>query len=145
MLYSVMTVVNCCASLTNKKITIDVEIKSLDELNKIGEETNNSFLIWQVFMCKINTHFWRGEYAEMANLSEKYSIKHPQSQQKRILQVLRCFYEGIAYFSLARQTKQVKYMALGKTALSEISHNEVVMGTWNFSNKSQLLQAGMVY
>lgn len=131
MLYSGMLLVHCCSCLSRMSST-DIEIKSLDELDKIGEKTHNSFLIWQIFMCRNINHFWRGEYTEMAQMSEKYSIEHPQSQQKRILQVLLCFYEGIAYFALARDTKQAKYRTLGEKALMNISQFKMVMGDWNF-------------
>ena len=140
-----MALYHACLHLTGKSNDC-VEMKSLDELNDTGEKTNNAFLVWQTFMCRVSNHFWMRDYTKVAELSEKHSEKHPSNQQKRILQVLRCFLEGIAYLSLARDTKNdFKWRHLGEKAVLEMSQFEMTMSKWNFQNKSRLLQAELHY
>ena len=144
MLYSTMALLHSCFTLSGE-INTGVHVRSYDELNEIGENTNSAFLLWQIFMCRISDHFWMREYHSMVKLSEKYSEKYRSSQQKRILQVLRVFYEGVAYLSLARDTKQTNWRIKGENAVSKISHYENTMSKWNFENKSKLLQAELHY
>eukprot|EP00493_Phyllostaurus_siculus_P012978 UN13167 len=60
-------------------------------------------LVWQTFMHKLGNLFWSRKFLEVAELSEKYSEEHDSAlQQKRILQIMRTFYEGITYLHLAR-------------------------------------------
>ncbi|KAL7543135.1 hypothetical protein ACHAXR_012438 [Thalassiosira sp. AJA248-18] len=144
MLYNTMALFHSCSCLSGRS-DHDIELKSLDELNDIGEKTNSAFLVWQTFMIRMSTHFWMREYMAVAEISEKHSEKHPSSQQKRILHVLRCFYEGLAYCSLARDTKEVKWRILSRNALINISQFEITMSKYNFENKSKLLQAEFHY
>jgi len=148
MLYSAMGIAHSCSQLSGiKGDTADIGIKSYDELDEIGEKTNNAFLAWQIFNNRMIDHFWMRDYMTVAELSNKYSEKHPSSSspQKRILQVLRLFYEGIAYLNVARDTRQNKWKVMGEKAVVKISQFEAVMSRWNFENKALLLQAEFQY
>jgi len=90
-------------------------------------------------------HFWKREFMVVADLSKKFSEKHPSSPPKRILQVMRCFFEGIAYLNIARDTRQIKWRILGEKAVIQISENVSMMSEWNFKNKSLLLWAELHY
>mmetsp|Transcript_31775 Transcript_31775/g.57522 ORF Transcript_31775/g.57522 Transcript_31775/m.57522 type:complete len:221 (+) Transcript_31775:47-709(+) len=122
----------------------DVDIKSYDELDELGERTNSASLVYECFMGRMSNHFWMREYIDVVKLSEKYSEKLPSSQQKRSLQGLRVFFEGIAYLSLARDTKQAKWRILGEKAVIMMAQSEL-MSKWNFENKYKLLQAELHY
>lgn len=122
----------------------DIDVKSYDELDEMGERTNSASLVWNSFMCRMNSHFWMREYMDIAKLTEKYSEKHPSSQQKRSLAVLRVFFEGIAYLNLARDTKQSKCRSMGEKAVAKLSQL-ALMSKWNFENKAKLLQAELHY
>lgn len=140
-----MALLNTCIHLSGIGNN-EVEVKSLDELNDIGERTNNVYLIWHVFMCRMSNHFWMREYTLLAELSEKFSDIHPSSRnEKRILRVMRTLYEGVAYLSLARDTQQSKWRVLGEKASAEMSKFELTMCKWNFENKAKLLQAELHY
>lgn len=144
MIYVVMSAYHSISNLTDVEVVKpDVEIRSLDELNQLGERTNSSFLLWQTFMCRINCHFWMREYEALVELSEKFS---QTSQPKRILHyAFGAFFEGIAYSSLARDTKQHKYKALAEKSLARIAMLEREMCSYNFHNKVKLLQAEVFY
>lgn len=136
-----MTFLNICLYLSGGKDNV----KSLEELNQIGEETNNAFLLYQVFMSQVTIHFWFREYIDVVELSGKLAAKNPSSlQQKRILHFFRSLYEGIAYLSLARDTKQVKWKIQGEKSVVWYQQMES-MSKWNFENKSKLLQAELHY
>jgi len=138
-LYIMMSYFNSLSHLSGAT-SADVAIKSYDELDEIGERTNSCSLVWQTFMGRLSNHFWMREYLDMALLSEKYSAS---SQHKRIVEILRVFYEGIAYLSLARDTKQAKWRSMGEEAVTKMSQLES-MSTWNYENKSTLLQAELL-
>ena len=115
-------------------------VKSHGELRKIGERTNNPLLLWQCFMSQLCIYFWMGDYASAVNLSER----HPSSQMKRVLEVIRCFYDGIAYLRLARDTHQQKYKLAGEERVEKLAKFES-LSTWNFENKRALMQAELHY
>lgn len=141
-----MGLLNTCIYLSGRSNNDAVDIKSLDELNEIGERTNNIYLFWNVFMFRMSMHFWMREYWTLVELSEKYTQKHPSWRDgKRLLKYISLFYEGIAYLSLARDTQQSKWRVLGEKAAAEISKFEVTMSKWNFQNKAKLLQAELDY
>jgi len=145
-LYSTMCLVHCCSKLSGiASATADIDLKSYDELEEIVGETNNALLAWQVFIYQMCDHFFMREYIVVAELSEKFSEKYPSSPQKRILQFFRTFYEGIAYFQIARDTRQNKWRALGEKVVVQISQFEETMSKWNFENKSLLLWAELQY
>ena len=138
-----MVTLNTCTYLIGSSIS-EIHIKTFDELDEIGEKMGNSFLLWQIFMSRLSLHFWMREYTDVAELSETYSKKHPSSPRNRVLNLYRTFFEGIAYFSLARDTKQANWKVLGKKAMAYLCRLESQTQT-NFENKSQLLHAELCY
>jgi len=143
-LYSTMGLVQCCRHLSGRNIT-DIDIKTYDELDEIGEKTGNAFLAWQNFNCRVSDCFWMREYMSVAEFSEKYSEKYPSSHQKRILQVICVFFEGIACFNLARDTKKAKWRILGERAVMRMKQFELMMLKCNLENKCRLLEAELYY
>ena len=116
------------------------EIKSYEELSQIGEQSKNSHLLNNVFMSKAFQHFWSRDYVTVVKLCEK----QPPSNHKRILDVMRCFFEGIASMSLARHTNQLKWRIIGEKAVKNMAKLEMI-NEWTFGNKSKLLQAQLHY
>lgn len=139
-LHSAMILLNVCLYLSGE----EDNIKSFEELIQIGERTSSELLLWQVFMSQVTIHLWFREYIDVVELSEKHAAKYPSSQQKRSLHFFRSFYEGIAYLSLARDTKQVKWKIQGEKSVVWMRQMES-MSKWNFENKSKLLQAELHY
>jgi hypothetical protein len=147
-----------------------VEMKTNGELKKIAERTQNSFLMHHVLlnqmctMCYFRNHLAVVEPAEM-----HYATKQ---KGKRALDILPQFYEGLckstsstmsfsfsprclnhficstsnfsASLSLARQTKDKKWRAIGKKAAALLART-AMHGTWTFENKHLLLQAELYY
>lgn len=68
-------------------------------------------------------------YTKVAELS----AKHKPTGQKRILEVMRIFFEGIAAFNLARQTHQPRYRETGEAALEKLNRWQKI-SSWNFEN-----------
>jgi len=146
MLYSTMGTVHSCSQLSGIVTdSADIDLKSYDVLEAIGEMADNGFLSWQISIHRMIDHFWKREYFVVAVLSKKFWEKHPASPPKRILQVLRCFYEGIAYLNIARDTRQTKWRTMGEKAVVQISQYNIMMSKWNFENKSMLLWAELQY
>ena len=116
------------------------EIKSYEELSQIGEQSKNSYLLFNVFMSQIFQHFWSRDYVAVVKLCEK----QPPSKCKRILEVMRCFFEGIASMSLARRTHQLKWRIVGEKAVENMAKLEMI-NKWNFEHRSKLLQAELHY
>jgi len=116
------------------------EIKSYEELSQIGEQSRNSRLLYNVFMSQIFQNFWSRDYVAVVKLCEK----QPPSKYKHILEVMRCFFEGIASMSLARHTHQFKWRVIGEEAVKNMAKLEMI-NKWTFENKSKLLQAELHY
>jgi len=115
-------------------------VKSYDKLSKIGKDTNNNLLVWQVFMSALSARFWMKDYLDVVQLSEQ----QPHSQHNRILELLRCFYEGIVFLNLARDTRRQKYRRIGEEAVKELEKLTHI-SDWNFSNKAHLVKAELHY
>jgi len=89
---------------------------------------------------QMGIHFWSRDYVEVVKLSEKL----PPSQINRALENMIFFYKGIAAICLARQTHDPKWRIMGEEAATRLSQLESV-SSWNFENKSILLQAELHY
>lgn len=144
MLYGAMAVANSCLILTGE-IDTEIQIKSFDEIKDLSTETNNVFLQRFVFMYCIAVCFWLRDYMMLAELSEKHSEKYPSPQGNSIIHIFRVFYEGVAFLSLARDKKQVKWRELGEKAAARMAEYEARLSKWNCENKSRLLQAELHY
>jgi len=142
-LYGAMSMLNLCSYLS-ERTNAEVDVKSFDELDNIAEQTNSVHLLFHNFISRLALHFWMREYKQVADLSNTFSENHPSSQQNRTLNIVRVFYEGIAYLNLARDTKQIKWKILGERAVTWMS-NLVSVSKWNFEHKSKLLQAELHY
>lgn len=132
-----MPVVRCMMYLSN--ITID-GVKTFEELRAIGECANDRVLLFQVFMAQLSQYFWMNDYVAFITLS----ARHPLSKAKRVLDMVRCFYEGIASLSLARDTHEQKYQRAGEACLKLMVKLET-LSEWNFGSKRLLLQAELHY
>lgn len=102
--------------------------------------SNNSQLLYVNFVNQLCIHVWFRNFVAAAELSER----HPSSEQKRILEVVRVFYEGIAFLNLARDTRQVKWRQLGEKASTRMAQFAAI-NKWSFQNKSLLLHAELHY
>ena len=138
-----MPLLNLCSYLSGRE-NVEVEVKSFDDLDEIGERTNSVTLVFHNFMSRLALQFWTRDYKQVAFLSRTHSEKHPSMQQNRLLNAYRIFYEGIAHLNLARDTKQVKWKLLGKNAVTRISKIATV-SKWNVEHKLNLLQAELHY
>ncbi len=115
-------------------------IKSYAELEQIGKETNNSLLLFHNSMSQICVSFWFRDYVNVVKLCQKF----PTSGFKRILHVVRSFYEGIAALQLARKTNELKLRSVGVEALENLSKLALV-NIWTWKNKADLLRAELHY
>ena len=117
------------------------DVKSFDELEQIGKESNNTLLLFNVIMSQMCVNFWFRDYTAITKLCEK----HPAPTAKRFLSTMRCFLEGIAALNLARQQpNEPKYRVIGEKAVKDMSKFEQ-MNKWTFESKSLLLQAELHY
>ncbi|KAL9184818.1 hypothetical protein ACHAXT_002595 [Thalassiosira profunda] len=142
-LFTAMAALQCCVHLSGESIN-EVEIQSMEELRALGE--GNAFLEWQVFVCRLGSHFYMREYEQVAELSQQYSASHPSPlQTKRILHILRSFMVGISVMNLARRTSNnAQYRELGEQAVANMRQLETI-SEWNFQHKRLLLEAEMHY
>jgi len=129
-----------CIDLTGDAKPKDTAIQSYEEINRIGQRTNNRFFLYHNMLSQMDIHFWSRDYVEVVQLAEKL----PPSQMKRVMEYIRFFYQGIASICLARQTHQPKWRAMGEEAATWMSRMKSV-SNWNFENKSILLQAELHY
>lgn len=119
---------------------VELNIKSYDELNAIGASTQNLQLLHQNLINEMSCYFWMRDYIKVAQLSAKFK----PTGHKRILQVVRIFFEGIAYLTLARHTRQPNWRKTGEEALEKIKWWAQV-SNWNFENMKILLEAELHY
>lgn len=131
-----MAYLRACQDLTG----VASQVKTYGELNIIAKESNNAQLSFQSFICQLSTLFWMRQYEDLVELAEKYQ----PSKHMRSTELMRVFYEGIAYLNLARSTKQSVWLDKGKHAAAKVSRLEH-MNKWNYENKSKLLQAELHY
>merc|ERR1711966_215111 len=95
-------------------------IKSYEELNEIGRRTNQVILVYHTNFNLMYQNFWMRDFMKVAELGEK----HKRTGQKRSLEVIRIFFEGIACLSLARQTHKPNWRKTGEDALENMSRWE---------------------
>ena len=81
----------------------------------------------------MSCHFWMRDYIKVVEFTAKYK----QTGQKRILEIMRIFFEGIACLNLARQTHQPQWRKTGEEALKQMLKWEKI-SSWNFSNMVSL-------
>jgi len=140
-LHAPMAFLDTISHLSGKSCdSFGVEVKSFGELDRIAEETNNALLSWQSFYCQLIVLFWMRQFIDLVELSQKYG----PLQGKRLAEVYRDFYEGIAHLSLACDTRQPKWRSLGEEAVTKVLQLEN-LSKWNHENKSKLLQAELHY
>lgn len=123
-----MSAFGACLFLSGRSNN-EVEVKSWEELNSIAIDTNFLQLLHQNFINTLCCHFWMRDYIKVAELGEN----HKPLGHKRILEVLRIFFEGIACLNLARQTHEPKWRKTGEVALEKILKWENV-SNWNFGH-----------
>ena len=134
-----MSTLRTCLHLSGR--TLDkIDVNSFEELNEIGIGTNNSQLLYINFVNQLCMHFWFRNFVSVAELYER----HPSSEHKRILEVVRVFYEGIAFLNLARDTGQAKWRRLGEKASARMTALAAI-NKWSFQHKSLLLNAELHY
>mmetsp|Transcript_10489 Transcript_10489/g.22621 ORF Transcript_10489/g.22621 Transcript_10489/m.22621 type:complete len:232 (-) Transcript_10489:103-798(-) len=73
-----------------------------------------------------------------------YLKTHPRPLFRRTLDIIRNFYEGIAFLNLARDTKQDKWRIMGENAVDGMS-KWALHSDWNFGSKCKMLQAELHY
>lgn len=148
----------------------EVDVKSYDELNQIGREKGLFSLLNQNFLSKIllvqrnclwslsvsplthssacrlfhsdemSCYFWMRDYLKVVELTGK----HKPTGHKRILEVVRLLFEGIAVLNLARQTNEPKWKEMGQIALENM-RKWATLSKWNFENMALLLEAECHY
>jgi len=139
--YAAMSILRLCISLTG--VTPEeanaIEIKSDGQLDHIAQNPPNAFLSYQHMLCKVTASFWKRDFMKVLEYTTSF-----HSQSKRILESSLTFFEGMASLSLARKTRQPKWGAIGERAMTKMNHL-VHMSTWNYENKSKLLEAEFHY
>lgn len=133
-----MTLLILCLHLTETKSNI--EVLSLDELDEIGV---SAYVTISVFMCRLAIHFWARDYFRVAEISECFVKKNPASPN-RTVESWRKLYEGVTYFHLARDTKEMKWRVMGERAIMWFARIAPLC-PYNYENKLQLLQAELHY
>ena len=117
------------------------ELMTFEELQEIGEKSSNNLLLHVVFISQICVHFWFRDYRALMKLC----AKHPAPNHKRILDTMRCFWEGTAALNLARQqANEPKYREIGEKAVKDMAKFEQ-LNKWTWENKFLLLQAELHY
>jgi len=138
-MYLAMSAFGACIYLSGRS-NDDVDVKSYEELNLIGERTKNKILVYKNFINRMLSHFWMGDYIKLVELSEK----HKPSGHKRYLEAMRTFFDGIASLTLARHTHQPNWRKKGEEALEKMIEWEKI-SKWNFEMRAKLLQAELHY
>lgn len=139
-----MSAIHCWHSLSGINSPNDdthgVKLKSFNELLEIGEASKNRLLVWHVYMDQMCVKFWFREYISVVTLSDMCRPSRP----KRILEIFRVFWEGIAALCLARDTQQPKWRKIGEESIATMSRL-VNYSRWNFENKLLLMKAEYFY
>mmetsp|Transcript_34289 Transcript_34289/g.60271 ORF Transcript_34289/g.60271 Transcript_34289/m.60271 type:complete len:229 (+) Transcript_34289:1744-2430(+) len=138
-MYLAMSAFGACIYLSGRS-NDEVDVKSYAELNQIGERKKLLALLYQNFFNQMSCYFWMGDYIKVVELSKK----HKPTGQKRILEVMRTFFEGIASLTLARHTHQPNWRKTGEEALEKMIEWEKI-SKWNFEMRAKLLQAELHY
>ena len=140
-LFLAMSSFGVCIFLSGKSNSeIRVDVMSYDDLNQIGEAKRINLLLYQNFFNEMSCYFWMRDYIKVGQLT----TKHTPTGQKRILEIMRTFFEGIASLTLARHTQQPNWRKTGEEALETMLKWERI-SKWNFQNMAKLLEAELCY
>ncbi|KAL7550568.1 hypothetical protein ACHAWF_013807 [Thalassiosira exigua] len=127
-LRSTMSIFDAVISLTGNgdrssfNMDAGIEITTNDELYAIAQSTQNSYLLHHVVVNKMMIHFYFREYLCVLDLAEKYEIyTGRKAGTKRNLDIVVCFFEGIAALCLARESDQDKWKIKGQESISRMS------------------------
>ena len=130
-----------CAILRgDDAILNEFEVKSHNEIADIAHGTQSAFLLYHNVLSQMAFSFYSRDYVKTIELVEQI----PQSNTKRVLDAVLCFYKGIASLCLARQTGEQKFRRVGEKSLEEMFKWESV-SSWNFQHKRILLQSELQY
>ena len=145
MINPAITILRACISLTGKvpPEANTLEMKSYEDLDSIGQSTNNGYLLYQNMLNEVARNFWKRDFSRVVELSGGF----PSALRKqRIFESNLFFFEGLASFWLLRQYTypQPQWVAMGKSSLIKMSEMEEI-SQWNYENKSKLLQAEKSY
>jgi len=119
---------------------IKVDVMGYDDLNRIAKAKRIMILLYQNFFNKMSCYFWVRDYIQVVKLT----AKHKPSGQKRLVDVIRTFFEGITSLTLARHTHQPNWRKTGEEALDNMLKLERI-SKWNFQNMARLLEAELCY
>ena len=90
-----MTFFSACTAFVGNEVSeyvnTGIEIKNNDELARIAEQTQSSYLMHHVMINQMYARCYFREYFTVTKLAEKYKRK----AEKRILDIYAFFYEGI--------------------------------------------------
>jgi hypothetical protein len=112
------------------------EVNSLQELREVARTTNNVLHEYLIDTVDMLLKCYFREYTSVVEIATKYR----SAKAKRVIDIFRVFYGGLASLVLARDTQQDEFRQIGEksveTMLSWKEHS-----VWNFENKLMLLQA----
>lgn len=139
-LYLAMSTFGACLYLSGKS-NGNVDVKSFAELNEIGVSAQHLQLLHLNFVNEMSCFFWMRDFVTVVDLTAKplFSKVH-----KRVLQVVRVFFEGVACVTLARQTRQPKWKQTAEDALETLRRWERI-SKWNFVTMRSILEAELHY
>ena len=142
--YQANAVLNPCLHLAGASFpgnfdADEIELKSFDDLDCIAQKTNDSQLLFECFLGRITYLFWMAEYKEVADLCKQKE----HFQKFKIIDSMRCFYEGIASLSLTRETSGEESQKSREKGIACVSHMTELekSSAWNFAHRARLLQA----
>lgn len=116
-----------------------LEMKTNDEIYRIAEQSQNSYLIHHVMLNQMHLHCYFREYLAVVHLAEKYEST---KKGKRALDFFPIFYEGLAALSLARCTKSKRWRHIGEQSVKKMD-KIARCNSWNFENKLCLLKVSI--
>ena len=141
-----ITILRACISLTGKvpPEASTLEMKSYEDLDSIGQSTNNGYLLYQNMLNEVARNFWERDFSRVVELSGGFPSAVRKEQH--ILESNLFFFEGLASFWLLRQNAypRPQWVAMGKASLMKMFEMEEI-SEWNYENKSKLLQAEKSY
>jgi tetratricopeptide (TPR) repeat protein len=127
--------------VTDEDAVKGFEVKSYEELRKIGVESGDQFLLFHVDFHQILHHCYFREFVDVDRIAR---ANRSTGEPKRLLDGFIAFFDGLACLCLARQTFQAKYRTIGEQVIEtmiELAHHS----RWNIENKLFLMQAELHY
>jgi len=118
----------------------EVGIKSYEELEEIGKNTNSQLLLRRILMSQMSIHFYDRNWVKVMELFEK----NPPSKFNNVLATGLALYGGVASLTLARQTHELKWRRIGEEAVEKMTKYEKVSSV-NYSWVAKLLRAELHY